>query len=227
MCGGFTCSKNALIALNILYVLFGFLLIGVGVYSRAASIVTNLPIIGGILVCGVILILISVLGLIGANKHHQVMLFFYMIILFLLFLVQFSIACSCLAVSSDRQQQFAKQGWSLAPIELKKEVQDKFLCCGFNASTPLHGDDDGSHPSCQQVNQVCCPAIGPTDCQCPPCSVKLENNIDYAFRLTGSIGLFFSFTEIIAIFLTRHYRNLQDPDHLPARAIFPHSNYVY
>ncbi|XP_058063320.1 tetraspanin-31 isoform X2 [Anopheles bellator] len=211
MCGGFTCSKNALIALNILYVLFGFLLIGVGVYSRAASIVTNLPIIGGILVCGVILILISVLGLIGANKHHQVMLFFYMIILFLLFLVQFSIACSCLAVSSDRQQQFAKQGWSLAPIELKKEVQDKFLCCGFNASTPLHGDDDGSHPSCQQVNQVCCPAIGPTDCQCPPCSVKLENNIDYAFRLTGSIGLFFSFTEFAGVWLTVKYRNQKDP----------------
>lgn len=54
----------------------GFLLIGVGVYGRASSIVTNLPIIGGILACGVILILISVLGLIGAVKHHQVMLFF-------------------------------------------------------------------------------------------------------------------------------------------------------
>lgn len=54
----------------------GFLLIGVGVYGRASSIVTNLPIIGGILACGVILILISILGLVGAVKHHQVMLFF-------------------------------------------------------------------------------------------------------------------------------------------------------
>lgn len=117
MCGGFSCSKNALIALNVLYVvsyivffssyaaydpffplylpsirqlqyaltdclfryilqLVGFLLIGVGVYGRAASIVTNLPIIGGILACGIILILISILGLVGAVKHHQVMLFF-------------------------------------------------------------------------------------------------------------------------------------------------------
>lgn len=59
-----------------LFQMVGFLLIGVGVYGRAASIVTNLPIIGGILACGVILILISVLGLIGAVKHHQVMLFF-------------------------------------------------------------------------------------------------------------------------------------------------------
>lgn len=129
MCGGFTCSKNALIALNILYVvsrkqkpttrttrklrcvhrekkfenlhllnagtvnlwlfmiafvsiwhdifqMIGFLLIGVGVYARAASVVTNLPIVGGILACGVILICISMLGLAGAVKHHQVMLFF-------------------------------------------------------------------------------------------------------------------------------------------------------
>lgn len=54
----------------------GFLLIGVGVYARAASIVPNLPIVGGILACGIILILISILGLAGAVKHHQVMLFF-------------------------------------------------------------------------------------------------------------------------------------------------------
>lgn len=101
MCGGFTCSKNALIALNILYIvrkscclfthgvvidcefvvvfplqLVAFVLIGVAVYGRAASLVTNLPIIGGILACGILLILISMLGLAGAVKHHQVMLFF-------------------------------------------------------------------------------------------------------------------------------------------------------
>lgn len=56
--------------------LVGFVLIGVGVYGRAASIVTNLPIVGGILACGVILIVISILGLVGAVKHNQVMLFF-------------------------------------------------------------------------------------------------------------------------------------------------------
>lgn len=52
------------------------ILIGVAVYGRAASLVTNLPIVGGILACGIILILISILGLLGAVKHHQVMLFF-------------------------------------------------------------------------------------------------------------------------------------------------------
>lgn len=54
----------------------GCLLISIGVYGRTASIVINLPIIGGILACGVILILISLIGLAGAVKHHQVTLFF-------------------------------------------------------------------------------------------------------------------------------------------------------
>uniref|UniRef100_U5EYF3 Putative tetraspanin 97e n=1 Tax=Corethrella appendiculata TaxID=1370023 RepID=U5EYF3_9DIPT len=221
MCGGFSCSKNALISLNILYIMVGCLLISVGVYGRASSIVTNLPIIGGILACGVILILISILGLLGAVKHHQVMLFFYMIILFLLFLIQFSIACSCLAVSSEQQTQFAEQGWAISSDSVKEKVQNEFLCCGFNSTATL------DHPNCTIVNQKCCAPSAPETCTCSACLPKLESTIDYAFRLCGGIGLFFSFTEVLAVFLTRRYRNQQDPHYLPARAIFPESNYTY
>lgn len=69
-----------------------------------------------------------------------------MIILFMLFLIQFSIACSCLAVNPEQQRQFAEQGWSMAPADLKQQVQEEFLCCGFNATTTE------DHPSCAQVN---------------------------------------------------------------------------
>ena len=34
MCGGFTCSKNTLVGLNIVYILVSFLLIGVAVHGR-------------------------------------------------------------------------------------------------------------------------------------------------------------------------------------------------
>uniref|UniRef100_A0A1A9X3Z0 Tetraspanin 97E n=1 Tax=Glossina brevipalpis TaxID=37001 RepID=A0A1A9X3Z0_9MUSC len=219
MCGGFTCSKNALIALNILYVMVGFLLIGVGVYARAASIVPNLPIVGGILACGIILILISILGLAGAVKHHQVMLFFYMIVLFLLFLIQFSIASSCLAVNSEQQQEFAEEGWNRVPDSMRKEVQDTFLCCGFNTTSTSNND-----PSCELIQKVCCSSL--QNCQCPPCLYKLEDKINYAFKLCGGLGIFFSFTELLAVFLARRYRNQQDPEYLPARAVFP-KNYQY
>lgn len=56
--------------------LVGSLLISVAVYARYASIVTNLPIVGGILACGIILLITSLLGLAAAVRHHQVMLFF-------------------------------------------------------------------------------------------------------------------------------------------------------
>ncbi|XP_015590238.1 tetraspanin-13 [Cephus cinctus] len=227
MCGGFTCSKNALTALNILYIVVAFILIGVAVYGRASALVTNLPIIGGILACGVILILISIVGLIGAVKHHQVLLFFYMLILFLLFLIQFSIACACLAVNAKQQEQLAEQGWRRVGDPLKLQVQTRFTCCGFNDTSTV--EPGMGHPSCDNVNELCCPPGVSTDqeCSCPTCMRKLQSTIDYAFKLCGGIGLFFSFTEVIAAFLARRYRNQLDPQEKAARAVFPRQNYLY
>lgn len=54
----------------------GFILIGVATYGKAANLVTSLPIIGGIVACGIFLLVIAIMGLIGAVKHHQVLLFF-------------------------------------------------------------------------------------------------------------------------------------------------------
>lgn len=198
MCGGFTCSKNALTALNILYVLVAFILIGVAVYGRASALVTNLPIIGGILACGIILIIISILGLIGAIKHHQVILFFYMLILFLLFLVQFSVACACLAVNMDQQRQLAEQGWNRVDKELQIKVQKVFGCCGFFGNGTATEDNSSCSSSCPSST-------------CPPCVEKLQDAINYAFKLCGGIGLFFSFTEFLGVWLTVRYRNQKDP----------------
>lgn len=53
-----------------------FILIGVAAYGRVSSIVTNITIFGAVIACGVFLLLLSLVGLIGAVKHHQVLLFF-------------------------------------------------------------------------------------------------------------------------------------------------------
>ncbi|CAK1601009.1 unnamed protein product [Parnassius mnemosyne] len=227
MCGGFTCSKNALIALNILYVVVASILISVAVYGETSSLVTNLPIVGGILACGVFLILISLLGLAGAVKHHQVMLFFYMVILFLLFFVQFSVACACLAVNSDQQEMLAQQGWNKVNMDVKEQVQQRFQCCGFqNRLIPVNGSAD--YPSCDLVDRNCCKNMEISqNCQCEPCMEKLKETIDYAFKLCGGIGLFFSFTELFAVWLARRYRNQPDPNYKEPHAIFPRNNYLY
>ena len=72
MCGGFTCSKNTLVGLNVIYVMVSFLMIGVAVHGKTSGLVTSLPIVGGITACGIFLLIISVIGLIGAVRHHQV-----------------------------------------------------------------------------------------------------------------------------------------------------------
>jgi len=52
------------------------LLIGVAATARIAAKITNVSLMGGLIACGVILLLIAVVGLVGAVRHHQVFLFF-------------------------------------------------------------------------------------------------------------------------------------------------------
>lgn len=54
-----------------------------------------------------------------------------MVILFLLFIIQFSIACACLAVTSDQQHQLALEGWKRAKVNIKIKAQTFFHCYGF------------------------------------------------------------------------------------------------
>ncbi|KFM68048.1 hypothetical protein X975_18064, partial [Stegodyphus mimosarum] len=207
MCGGFTCSKNALIALNIIYILVSFILIGVAAYSRVASIVTNLAIVGGIIACGVFLFLLSLMGLIGAIKHHQVLLFFYMVILFLLFIIQFSIACACLAVSTAQQHQIAMEGWRRAKPNIKIKAQTFFHCYGFENQSLSPDDPLGGGVPYQNITGCSVDGVN----QCPTCWRILRNAINSSLKISGGIGLFFSFTEVLAVFITHRYRHLWLP----------------
>lgn len=73
-----------------------------------------------------------------------------MVILFMLFVAQFSIACACLAFNKDQQHKLASEGWHSAPMSLRNETQIYFDCCGFeNASLPP--GDPMEQPSCSYV----------------------------------------------------------------------------
>ncbi|XP_043537703.1 tetraspanin-31-like [Chiloscyllium plagiosum] len=135
VCGGFTCSKNALIALNVVYILVGLLLIGVAAWGKSYGIVSSINIIGGVIAVGVFLLLIAVVGLIGAVNHHQVMLFFYMVILFLVFLIQFGVSCSCLALNRSQQVPLAVSLPMLCDFSLKRPSLLQFF---IGMSVSLH-----------------------------------------------------------------------------------------
>ncbi|XP_004861232.1 tetraspanin-31 isoform X2 [Heterocephalus glaber] len=136
VCGGFACSKNALCALNVVYMLVGLLLIGVAAWGKGLGVVS---IIGGVIAVGVFLLLIAVAGLVGAVNHHQVLLFFYMIILGLVFIFQFGISCSCLAINRSKQISSMLLGgsWATIPGMNWKEVLIVVACSTSRPSTKM------------------------------------------------------------------------------------------
>lgn len=140
------------------------------------------------------------MGLIGTWKHHQVILFFYMILLFILFVIQFSTACSALTIDSQHQKTLAQDEWNAVNDGIKAEVQDKFNCCGLNST-------DSEHPTCTDL--PCCEnglvTVDPHCANCQPCLEKLINAIDDALKIAGRFGIFFSFSQVSQLILNIKY----------------------
>jgi len=216
MCGSFTCSKNTLVGLNVMYILVSLLMIGVAVHSKVTGIVTSLPIIGGITASGVFLLFISVIGLIGAMKHHQVMLFIYMVVLFFIFIIQFSCSCAALSVSEFDQKKIIKTGWDTAiktPYTegLIVSAERQFDCCGLGLKDdytvykhPTLEDHDWSQNRTDPVFKEG-PCLKAED-GCPSCFFTIRDKVKAGFHAAGGLGLFFSFPEIIGVICTHKYR---------------------
>ncbi|KAL7829376.1 hypothetical protein AOLI_G00302610 [Acnodon oligacanthus] len=193
-CSGFTCSKNCLCAINLLYVMVSMLMIGIAAWGKWFGLVSSFQVVGGIIGVGVFLFFVALAGLIGAIKHHQVLLFFYMIILFLVFVVQFSVSSACLAINKEQQNHLLEVSWNNSR-STQRDIEKSLDCCGFS-----HVD----------VNKTCAAACF-SHTKCDTCAAKIQEHAGEVLRFVGGIGLFFSFTEILGVWLTYRYRNQKDP----------------
>jgi len=202
--GGFQCSKYTLMGLNIFYILVGIILICLGTKWSHSNQVTGLPIVGGIVACGVFLIVISILGIFGTARHHQVFLFFYMLILFIVFIIQFSVACACLTVSTETQRGLAAHGWDSINNESRVHIQNSMSCCKFD-NDPIH-----DHPTCPEEcsNNVTTGNGGSLMGSCSTCDTEIVLMMQKGFQVVGGVSLFFSFTECLGVWLTMRYRNM-------------------
>ncbi|XP_070768133.1 tetraspanin-13a [Enoplosus armatus] len=196
VCGGFICTKNSLCALNILYVLVSLLLIGVAAWGKWFGLVSSIRVVAGVIGVGIFLFLVAFVGLCGALKHHQVLLFFYIMILFIVFVVQFSVSCACLALNKDQQNHLLEVGWNKSEAT-QKDVEKTLDCCGFT-SVNYNG-------SCAAR---CFHIPSPS---CEKCSSIIQQYAGEVLQFVGGIGLFFSFTEILGVWLAHRYRNIKDP----------------
>nr|XP_014424117.1 tetraspanin-31 [Pelodiscus sinensis] len=178
--------------------LVGLLLIGVAAWGKSFGIPSTV---------GVFLLLIAIVGLIGAINHHQVMLFFYMVILGLVFLFQLGVSCSCLALNTSRQERLFTAAWNILGNSTRKDIEVKLNCCGL-----LNNTSDALAMQTFQADYSACKAVCKVNMtRCPKCGEKMLKHSDEALKILGGVGLFFSFTEILGVLLAMRYRNQKDP----------------
>lgn len=184
-------------------------LICVAVYAKVSSKITSLPILGGVVACGVFLLLVAIMGVAGAVRHSQVILFFYMIIMLLLFIIQMSVSIGAIAVSHEQQSNLMKAGWGKMSPNVKTKIQTIKDCCGFKNKNITSGEM--GHPKCDKL--PCCRGT-PIDDTCPNCETcydKLKAVVNHLLKVAGGIGLFFSFTLLFGVYMACRYRNQKDP----------------
>lgn len=226
-------TKNSLKALNVFYFIVSIIIIAVAGAAKGMAKVSSPAVAGGVIACGVFLLLVSVLGFVGAHKHHQVLLFIYMIVLALIFIIEFSVSIACLAVSTSQQNDLVKTAWQQLDAVSRVDLQNWGTCCGLEIATGYYYTHENSSSSYtgpaadSSVNPpVLCPCTdGTTSCgdalnatsailatsthtgNGPTCLSKLADSLDKGFKAAGGVGLFFSFTEIIGILAAWKFRN--------------------
>src|SRR6218665_4060452 len=101
-----------------------------------------------------------------------------MVILFVLFVVQFSISMAALTTTKQKELLLARLDWNTSTIELKQRKQSYFNCCGFE--------------DYEIKNKILCPNVHCCefgDCsQCSSCSIPMQHAIGTVFYTIGFIG---------------------------------------
>jgi len=200
MAAGFQCSKNTLLGLNILYVAVAFLLIGVATYWKSAAVITSLPLLGGIVASGVFLLFVAVLGLLATLKHHQILLFVYMIVLFGIFIIQFSVSCAAIGIDEDQEMKTIETVYKKLDTQGVIDAQKILHCCDW----AIEDQSNATATTCKKT-------IGCWDTQasralCPSCQSTIKEVVNSGFNGSGGVGLFFAFTEFVAIVVTAKFR---------------------
>ncbi|KAF4093750.1 hypothetical protein AMELA_G00005400 [Ameiurus melas] len=179
---GFLCAKNTLCAANAVYLVVGVSLMSVAGYGKSFGIVWSLSIISVVMVVGVFLIFISMLGIFGALRQNQIILFTYILAMMLVFFFQFTVSCSCFALGREKQQ---------------------LDCCGLiNSAEKL----DVFRTDVKECTAAC-----KTTAHCFTCGDLMLHHAAETLRVLGGVGLFCSFSQLVTVWLAVQYRNQKNP----------------
>jgi len=213
--GAQSAFKNILTCANLIFLIFGCVLCGVGGYAigTEAGALAGQTLPQGIIVLGVFIILMSFLGCVSAYKESRLFLGVYFIFLLLFVIILGSIGIA-VHVKKDNAPQYIEEGWCSALEDadtslILQDVQSHFLCCGlqsFNDSlaSGIPGEDNFVPAACPQNMQrknphyVPCPA-GLTKAIGQPCMPILESTFEHSYVTAGACAI--AFAVIMAVFM--------------------------
>ena len=189
-----------LILINLFYLLLALIFLFFAIFTRFNSLILDLHLFVGLIILSIYLFALSIFGILAVIKHHQVFLFFYVVLLLILFLFQFILACTYLTIRDEKKYQLLKDNYNGA----REPIQLKYNCCGFDNSTAWNRSEICRNLSCCQSVDHCCESA-------PMCYGLLNNRLNRNLKIIGSIILVFTLTQIIAVYMTLRFRNIRNP----------------
>ncbi|KAF7693014.1 tetraspanin-31-B-like [Silurus meridionalis] len=202
---GFWSLRNFLCAANLLHLVVGVSLMVVAGYGKSYGAVWSLRIISVMMVVGVFLIFISMLGIAGALRQNQFILFTYIAVMMLMFIFHFTTSCFCLALGRDKQERLLSSTWEIMSNETRRSLEQQLDCCGLINSAEKQQD------FLKDVNH--CTAVCKTAAAwCFTCGDVMLQRATEILRVLGGVGLFCSFSQLVTVWLTVQYRNQRNPE---------------
>jgi len=146
------CFKRLLFVLNLVFLIFGIALVGLGVTAMRSEVLKlahgdNVSM--AILAVGILIIVMSCLGFCGVFTFNNYVLALYGFLLVLMLIVQITVTSYAYTHESNMQKMLLKE-WNKSDDATKNALQDSLSCCGFST----FGENAGS----------VCPAVADDAC---------------------------------------------------------------
>lgn len=135
--GGLACIKYIMLVFNLLFMLAGLTIVGLGIYALKIGTLGELhsfSVPWGLVVLGVFVFLLSFFGCCGAQRESRGLLKLYFGVLLLFVIAQ--IVVGILAYKyQDKVDEYMHDGWVNASQEQREDLQREFKCCGYNSTS--------------------------------------------------------------------------------------------
>eukprot|EP00043_Microstomoeca_roanoka_P009748 m.92968 g.92968 ORF g.92968 m.92968 type:complete len:232 (-) comp14682_c1_seq1:406-1101(-) len=212
-------SSIYLVVINSLYLLLGIIVIAVVATAQAKSHV-YLPSLAGIIAAWSLVVVVALLGIYGTCANKPGILFAYMVLLGILFIIQFSASIAALSINKSQQRSLLETAWCHSSDIEKGQIQLNGDCLGFYTNTTSEADCFApvvTPEYCPRgcITRECRPDVSPSKPAtevCEGCFDKLQPHLRSVLATGGGVGLAFAFTMFLGIWAAWvHRRNRQAP----------------